>query len=463
MEPGLLGDPPQRRDLYAPLRYGCLWLGVTYVAFLLVGQVAEVPDLFKLTAFVAATIVCFFVGYWLRAKRYRNATATATAPTITGQEIREARTIVTIGGLYFFAYGVSMLIEYGAEGLGGLVTALTNPGSAYSSKFDVYAEQLATGRTNSVVQVLTLLAALSTPLIPFLLLYRKHLTIGNWFIAGIGLSAYVVYFLYIGTLKGLGDLVMFTLTALLVLSKAGWAPRTELASRPKKIVFPALVMLSLFVGYMAFAQASRITEFGLETRSAPNPIVSAVVGEDLARGVNAVSFYPTHGYLGLAQNLDTPFEWTKGLGASRALDSYWDQYVGDTDAGLMTYPARTESRTGWPAGLLWATIYPWLASDLTWAGAAAFMGVVGWWLARFWYEAAFCRSRLAMLLLCQLALLIAYVPANNQIGIGRPSLIAFTSLAVLYWLNRVMSRVPRLDPARPSAPAGRQQRHARVR
>lgn len=68
------------------------------------------------------------------------------------------------------------------------------------------------------------------------------------------------------------------------------------------------------------------------------------------------------------------------------------------------------------------------------------MGVIGWFMARTWFEAAFERSRLALLFFCQFALLITYLPANNQIGTSCTSLIAFTCLVLVYTVNRMTSR-----------------------
>ena len=197
------------------------------------------------------------------------------------------------------------------------------------------------------------------------------------------------------------------------------------------IAAAALLVLG-FAGYMAYNQGSRISDTTLAKQFEPNPIVQKFASEEFARGVTVLAFYPTHGYQGLAYNLETPFEWTGGRGASRAFDSYVSQYGLADGVSDRTYPARTERRTGWPAGMYWATIYPWLASDLGFLGAALFMAVVGWWMARWWVEAAAHRSKIAMLLFAQALGLVAYVPANNQLGLSRPNLIAFATLVVIY-------------------------------
>jgi hypothetical protein len=101
---------------------------------------------------------------------------------------------------------------------------------------------------------------------------------------------------------------------------------------------------------------------------------------------------------------------------------------------------RTEYRTGWPAGQYWATIYPWLASDLTYPGVVVFMVLFGWLFARMWVEGAMKRDTLALIIFGQLAIVVAYIPANNQLGVSRPTTIGLITLAAMYCVRAVLRR-----------------------
>jgi len=353
----------------------------------------------------------------------------------TTLEVRSATLWITLSAGYLAAFGVASMLSYGAKEPGDILASIAHPGAAYSAKFGIYELQTATGERNSVIQILTILAVLSTPLVPMTIIYWRRLGLGTKLIAGLGVVCYAAFFLFIGTLKGLGDLLVYGLAGILVSALGTWHPLRGFGNNKVRAVFAGILLIG-FVGYMANNQSQRMVVFGIAGKYEPTPVVAALVGDSLGRGLSAVGSYPTQGYLGLAYNLDTPFEWTRGLGSSRAVGSYWDQYIGSSGTSELTYPARTELRTGWPAGMYWATIYPWLASDLTFPGAAIFMGAVGWMFAKFWHQGAFRRSRLSLLLFCQLALLLIYVPANNQIGIGRPSMIAFLSLVAIYLFKR---------------------------
>jgi len=423
-------------DLYAPLRLSLAWLLGTYILFLIVGQTGMVDNLAQLTLFVLAATGAFAVGYLLKGRTLKGAQDVAVERTSPGQ-VKQLRLITAASALYFLIYGLAMLAEYGVGDSRQILSALRDPGSAYLAKFDVYDQQIASGATNPIVQALTLLAVLSTPLVPFLIVHLRSLTADVILFAALGLAVYALFFLSIGTLSGLGNLLIFATVAYLV-TKARSKQRRRRRWSTAAIVIAAIA----FAGYMAYNQASRLHATGAKHTFEPNPVVARFVGENLASGVTVMAFYPTHGYQGLAYNLQTPFRWTHGLGASRALDSYWSQYgLGDSVAGK-TYPARTEQRTGWPADTYWATIYPWLASDLTFPGTVLFMGFLGWWLASLWFEAVVKNDKLALLLLCQLAMLIVFVPANNQLGISRVSLVAVTSVLALYALKRLHRHLP---------------------
>lgn len=428
---------------FTPLRVALAWLVGTFALFLLVGDVGRVPDMFKLIGFVTATIAAFALGYWLRAKTWRHP---EESPADGGDS---ARRWVVFSAIYCIVFGAAFLAAYGASSPTDVLDALRNPGEAYFFRL----RDARLDDESFAIQMLTLGAALTTPLVPFTIVFWERLTPVVRLLALAGAVSYCSYWIFIGTQKGVGDFACYAAVALL--ARAAIRGR-----RMGRRAVAAIAALGLAFGaYMVFNQSDRLTSENTTAGIQPNPIASAMFGEDIGRGVTTTLFYPTHGYLGLAYNLDTPVEWTHFRGSSRAFDSYWTQYVDTTATPIFndTLPAHTEQRTGWPALTYWTTIYPWLASDLSWPGAVAFMFLVGWWTARWWLEAVYLRSKIALLLVGQMAILIAYVPANNQLGITRPGLVAFLTLLGLYFLSRLNAAVGRRVNVRDS------DRHAAVR
>ncbi|GGO92494.1 hypothetical protein GCM10011584_29030 [Nocardioides phosphati] len=420
--------PTRPLAFYGPLKISLFWLLGTYFLFLILGDTENLTNGPKLAVFVFAATGFLALGYVLSMKaRIGTYDPSVDLPEFPG---RGAQFLVLASALYYLAYGVSYLREYSVASVPAILTSLADPGGAYAAKFATYERQNASEASNGVIQLITIAAVFSAPLLPFLVVYWRRLPVALRIFSVIAVCAYSSFFLAIGTLVGLGNLLIFLAVGVAV-ARARGAVAARTLGQQRSVIALALVLIA-FAAYMSYNQSQRLIQFGNASAFEPNPIVASVFGDSFGRGASVTMFYPTHGYRGLAYNLDTPFHWTKGRGASRALDSYLAQYGMGATASRDTYPARTEARTGWPSGTYWATIYPWLASDLTFPGAALFMILVGWWFARWWFEALVYGSRLSLLLVAQAATLIAFVPANNALGISRGSLICVATLLACY-------------------------------
>lgn len=427
------------RRMWVPLWIALVWLLGTFAAFWLTGLSSRVPDAMLLTIFVLAATGLFSIGY---AAKIKSLPQTALIHGDPWSHQKRDRTLIVWSAVYFAVFGAVQMSDYGAAGLGDILNRVQDPGSAYQAKFQVYELAVSTGQVSPVMQLVTLAGGLYGVLGPLLVLYWTRLTLAVRIAGVIGLLTYATFFLFIGTQKGVGDLIVMCLVGLMTSTLGTWHRRSPSGRRRRTGPY-VTILVTAFVLYMVFAQAGRADQFDTRGAVPPNPTVVKLVGDRTAIGVATTLFYPTHGYLGLSYNLGSGFTWTHGLGASAVINSYAAQYLG-TDPPR-TYPVRTEERTGWPAGMYWATIYPWLASDLTFPGAALFMLLLGWWFAKTWVEGAMHRDTLSLVLFGQLAIMIAYVPANNQIGMSRPVAIGFATLLLLYlgrWIRRSAGRPP---------------------
>jgi hypothetical protein len=414
------------------------WMLGTFGLFWMGALAQEVPNHGALWVFVLSATGAFAVGY--SAQLFRGNSVRRTGKT-RSSEILTARRLVLAGGIYYVGFGIALLLEYGATGPGSIIASLQNPAGAYLNKFSVYQQQADNGRTNPIIQVLTLLGVLGTALVPLLVVYWRRLSTGLRLVGLAGIGVYSLFFLYIGTLKGLGDFVLMIAAGLLISSSRNPDRGAQRLKRRRATVLVAIIF-ALFCGYMMSNQADRVDQFGTHDRVRANPTVERIAGEHVATGLAALVIYPTHGYLGLAYNLETPFAWSHGLGSTPALTSYGSQYLGIDAEKYPAYPVRTEGRTGWPAGMYWSTIYPWLASDLTFPGTVLFMALLGWFFARLWREVNLSGGILPILIFVQMCLLVAYIPANNQLGMSRPTVIGVATLLFLYGWAALTRRRP---------------------
>lgn len=431
---------------HLPLKVAMTYLIGTYLVFLVGPYREQADNLSLLTLFVLGASGMFSLGYHLsimQSRRYQSfgPDNRAVTPAIVA--------IIIASAAWFFLFSVASLVEYGATSFNDIIYAAMNPSASYFDKFDVYAEQRANGRTNFAIQVSVLTGVLYTSLIPLTVYFWRRLGLLVRILAVAAVISYASYFVFIGTQKGIGDLLVMTIAALAASVISAQVVPTPVRHKrgtkraPKTRAWIALVSVGLgigFVGYMANNQGDRLQGLSVEGQFVPDPFVSSIFGEKFSRGLAVASYYPTNGYIGLSKNLTVPFEWAGGLGGAPALASYKTQYFGGADPLLQSYPARTEVQTGWPAGRLWATIYPWLASDLTFPGAALFMSVAGWFMARMWIGALVERDILSLILFCQMAIFVAYVPANNQLMTSRYTAIGLFTLLLIYAVRRLSGK-----------------------
>ncbi|HEX4135271.1 MAG TPA: hypothetical protein VHY84_11720 [Bryobacteraceae bacterium] len=174
----------------------------------------------------------------------------------------------------------------------------------------------------------------------------------------------------------------------------------------------------------------------------------------------AASFasYFSQGYYGLSLSLDQPFVFCYGVGNSYFMEGLSRRFV-SAPIGLDSYPARIEG-TGWGRFSNWHSIYPWIASDLSFPGTIVFMFVIGRLFALVWLDVAFCRNPWAVCLLTLLLMMLFYAPANNQVLAFAEEAIPFWTLLFLWSFSRARAGKRKMKSTFGTVPAARQ--HSRV-
>ncbi|MGQ5265277.1 hypothetical protein ACTWLT_31450 [Micromonospora sp. ZYX-F-536] len=409
------------------------WLLGTFGAFWLTGLSSDVENPGQLCVFVLGATALFVGGYVAQMSRRQLSVAPATHST---DRIRRVRQLVLAASIYYAVLSLTRLAEFGATGPQSVWASIRAPATGYLNKFDVY--QQGVGDTSPWMNALFPLGVLSVALVPLLVVHWRNLP--GWLrLAGlVGTTLHMAFYLFIGTTKGLGDVVIM-LAAGMLIARASVRHRRRVRSRRRRVLVLVAAAFALLVAYMIHSHAARATEFGTTGALVQvNPAVERVVGGPMAEGIADVIGYPTHGYLGLSYNLQVPFEWSRGLGSAPSAAIFAEQTMGADLSDHPSYPDRTEQERGWPARMYWATIYPWLASDLTFPGAALFMGLVGWLFAGSWRAAVSSRRVVPTLIFAQLCILVVYVPANNQLGMAPESIVGMTTLLALYAMQSLL-------------------------
>ncbi|MDZ4057270.1 MAG: hypothetical protein U1D69_09935 [Polynucleobacter sp.] len=421
-----------------PMRYAQIYLWSTFLLFLIGSLSADAPSIHLLIMFVVFAYGLFYVGYRLgvltkKRKIFHDQKAASTRIVVL---------VVALGAIYYTVFSLTMLADFGVTSFGALADAILNPGASYKAKLEVFEQRVIVGGVNRITQILVLASILYAAMIPVLVCYWERVSRHLRAFALFSVGLYAIAFLAIGTMKGIGDIILFV--------AAGVAVRISTRSVVLSKVARRSIQLAVFIlavsaaVYMGAGQVSRAQEFQLVESRVVGDISQSVVartfGYDVAFGFYSTLAYPSHGYLGLAYNLDQDFVFSRGAGLSPAFESYRYQYLGGESNAVLTYPARTEFRTGWPAGMYWSTIFPWIASDLTFFGAGLFMGLVGFVFARVWLRCVAVRDPVALTVLGQIFVFVAFIPANNQVLMQRQGFWILVAL-LLFVLLKLMARV----------------------
>ncbi|MBB6192838.1 hypothetical protein FHS51_003092 [Sphingobium wenxiniae] len=418
-----------RKTLFAPIRFSLLYLLTTFGLFLISNLVSDVSNLGTLISFVMLSFAGLYLGYYM-----------GIAPVVEHYKRDQGapfgdrpshRWLVIAGALYFTVWGINQFYDFGGTDLQSIVRTILSPGEAYQAKFDVFSERIETKQVNRITQILIILSIIYAVFLPLAVVswsrlnrYIKALTI-------LGVTMYVTSFLFIGTMKGIGDIVLFLITGVSVI-----LARQSLSSAQRIVRTRIYVMIGItsfaFFTYMAINQVQRAEQFGISESGTVGNISDTLlvrtIGYDAAFGIYQTLAYPSHGYRGLAYSLEQPFEFSHGAGFSQAYESYRLQFLGGEDNRYLTYPYRAERITGWPAGMYWSTIFPWLASDLSFFGVPIFMILMGFIFARLWIACLYNNNPFALAAVGQMIIFIAFIPANNQVLMQRQGLWAVITL-----------------------------------
>jgi len=327
---------------------------------------------------------------------------------------------------------------------------LFNPGAAYDASFFL---RSGAGRAPYAEYLRFLLGPLLALAVPLGIYYWRDLS--PWQRSGVVVVALstVAMFISMGTNKAIADMVIivpwlvaagaaakrFKVSTRLV---AGWGLATCIGLGSLFAFFSAGVS-SRGEG-AGFAVHGVFSQVGVEA-DMEYPLLQDASPETRA-GVLGLSLYLSVGYQALAMSLDEPWVPCYGIGNSFFLQRQAERILDRDDLALRTYPARLESK-GWDSVGLWSSIYPWLASDLSFPGTLLAVFWIGGLFARLWRDVVDGGNPIAVSLFSQVVIMLFYFPANNQILQFGEGLSAFVvTLALWHWT--------RSQPAKPLLETG---------
>jgi hypothetical protein len=408
-------------------------------------------------------------------------------------------------GLVKLSLGVTLLLLVPTSFLDtgsvipNVIAGLTDPGAAYARSLEW---RNARTLLTSVAYVRILAGPLLFLLFPLLIVYWSLLSIRVRALGVLALAVIAAIYIAMGVNKGIADLLgLFPALALaayfarkLNLTRGGWM----------RVGVAWGIAVLLFLRFFAGTQMTRTgsaSEYGYlpagvaqTTRPQPSetstpspitasptasptpsaiptfrggvagipvdydhPLVRSIGSGPLRTGIVGLSFYVTHGYYALYLSLDKPFVPMFGVGNSIFFTQQAVRITGNEEIGKLSYPKRIEE-DGWDALGLWSSIYPWIASDVSFPGTILVVFLIGRLFALAWFDALSGRNPFAYGMLAQFVIMLLYFPANNQTLQFGEGFMAFWAILVLWLATRnrsvplIASRLSRLASTRTTPP-----------
>lgn len=312
-------------------------------------------------------------------------------------------------------------------------SAVNDLGAAYMDSNEMRME-VGGGIAEYIRIVLSPIIFLLTPLTFF---YWERYGVTTKLFAFISIFGFLAIYISIGTNKALADFVLLIPSVIIARYFAGKGN-----FRWKRIVlFLLLVVLvfSLFFQFFSSAVASRtgsdenaLTFAEVKMQADSDNYLIKFLPQEVKVGAIVLISYVTQGYYAVYLSLDEPFVPMFGIGNSRFLTYNASKITGIQDLDQMTYPGRIEG-AGWDSSVRWATIYPWIASDVSFPGTLLIVFLIGRLFAMSWLDTLDGKNPFAVAIFAQFIILLFYFPANNQVMQSGEGVFAFFGL-LIFWL-----------------------------
>jgi hypothetical protein len=409
-----------------------LYLGTTVLAFAFGPWPWPVFDPVALYGFLLAAHVALLLGY----------AVAIGAPSSSGMSMPTMRTLL----LWSIALNLLVIFPTARARTGQWIpdvgAALIDLGVAYDKSID-----LRLTATGPVEYVRVIIGPILYVLLPWMLYYWKSIPVPLRMGGLVWLFVWGAVAVGMGTRKALADIILVA-PWMFIAGHYGGFSRWKRSTAIRLMVGGVLVFM-VFVNYFANGQLARqgggaaAGTFGGLDIAADFDHWSVRNFDPLTKiGTTQLILYTTQGYYALGLALEKPWVPTFGVGNSMFLFRNVARAFGMPGIGELPYPVRVTAADGWDHTRLWDTIYPWIASDLSFPGTVLAMFVIGWLLARAWKDALGGRNPLAVPVVALLMVLGFYIPANNQCCQEGESFVSFFVLIIAWLATRRHEKNP---------------------
>lgn len=264
--------------------------------------------------------------------------------------------------------------------------------------------------------------ALFGPVIALLL----PLTVYFWKTLSLPMKLVAVFAILTNTAIGVAMGVNRELFFVLFLSV--WLYFSSFLSGSRKFRMPrpryVIVATIAFIVFFAFFSNAMLTRRGGQTSfyfsgigayADTNNSLVRDLPPDIQLGAIGMSSYLTQGYYALYLSLEKPFIPMYGVGNSMFVTRQAIRLTGIEQLADLSYPDRIMIEDGWNSYTNYTTIYPWIASDVSFPGTVFVMFLIGALFALSWLDTLRGDNPFAVVMFGQFTIMMATVPTVNWV------------------------------------------------
>jgi len=313
--------------------------------------------------------------------------------------------------------------------------ALVDPGSAYATTM-----ALRDSGTPIIEYVRMSLGPFTVLLLPVIVFYWPYVKPLYCVIGAVVILGTVAMFVAMGTNKAIVDTVL-VLPWLLFSAHCARLVHFNL----KGIFSVGIASMLLLIGCFSFFASTMSTRAGSPASHGyfpnvgmyadPTNVMLTNESSLLKAGALGLDSYITQGYYALYLCLKEPFVPMFGVGNSLFLTHQAARVTHDPGIMRLPYPARIE-KYGWDELALWSSIYPWIASDVSFPGTIVVVFLIGRIFALSWLDTLDGTNPFAVTLFTEFVVMLFYFPANNQLLQSGEGLTGFLGILCLWGLTR---------------------------
>lgn len=245
---------------------------------------------------------------------------------------------------------------------------------------------------------------------------------------------------FVGSQKQVIDLFIYALIAIIGNS----IYHKNRIDKKTKLFLSISVLVAIFVMGSVIAARVDLWEFRYNATGGGLPsgaslksdsFIYSILPQSILLPLIYLSGYFSQGYRGLALCLFEPFVPTWGMGFSFQIMNDFSRWFNIPISSIeLSYPVRMESHYGIGAYSNWHTIFPWLASDVSFLGSLLVVSLFVYLWAKSWRDWIQTKNLWALILFGQLSILVLYIPCNNQLFQTRESILATIAIYIVWKL-----------------------------